>query len=70
MDHDYHHLLQRIEVTPKLRKGFGTLMFRSCYYTLAAASRKPIFGQYHPAVPEKSFRSLMRKADKRGWFKS
>jgi len=65
---DYHHLIQRIELTPKKQKEWKSrYAYRTCYYTLKARSRKPAWGQFHPLIVGSGFRRLVRKAIKKGW---
>jgi hypothetical protein len=69
IDHEYKHLLHRIELPPELRKRWGCrYLIRSAYYTLTAKTRKPVWGQCHAAVWEQVFRALMRKAMNKGWL--
>jgi hypothetical protein len=65
---EYHHLIQRIKLTPEKQKEWKSrYAYRTCYYTLTARTRKPAWGQYHQLIVSSGFRQLMRKALKKGW---
>jgi hypothetical protein len=65
---DYHHLIQRIELTPKKQKEWNSrYVYRTGYYTLTAQSRKVSWGQYHQLIVGAGFRKLIRQAIKKGW---
>jgi hypothetical protein len=65
---EYHHLIQRIKLTPKIQKKWKSrYAYRTCYYTLTALSRKPAWGQYHQLIVASGFRQLAKKAIKKGW---
>lgn len=59
---EYKHFIQKIKY-PK--GGYG---FRICYYTITRKKDKIVFGQYASQMSQGSFRSLMRKAKKKGFF--
>ena len=66
---DYNHMIQRIKLSlGTARKwGVGNYVYRTCYYTLSAKERKPVWGQYHALVSAADYRKLVRKANKKGW---
>lgn len=66
---DYNHMIQRIELTPKIATEWGErYAYRTCYYTLTRKSRKLAWGQYHALVPEWAYHQLARKAHAKGWL--
>jgi len=66
---DYNHMIQRIQLAPELERSWGfRYAYRTCYYTLAAKTRNPVWGQYHALVPAEDYRRLARKAYKKGWL--
>jgi hypothetical protein len=65
---EYHHLIQRIKLTPEIQKEWKSrYAYRTCYYTLTARSRRPAWGQYHQLIVGSGFRQLAQKAIKKGW---
>ena len=68
---DYKHLIQRIKLEPGFRASDGNhhkYAFRTAYYTLAAKSRKPVFGQYATMLFESDYQRLACMAHEKGWL--
>jgi len=62
-------MIQRIELCPETaREWEAKYVYRTCYYTLTAKTRKPVWGQFHALVSEAHFRKLARKANQKGWL--
>jgi hypothetical protein len=66
---DCNHMVQRIKLRPEIadewRNGYA---YRTCYYSLAKLSRKPVWGQYNAVVTQIVYRQLARKARAKGWL--
>jgi hypothetical protein len=68
---DYKHLIQQIELGPALKKPDSSdhkFAYRTAYYTLAAKSRKPVWGQYATLLFEEDYQRLAHLAHEKGWF--
>ena len=64
-------MIQRIKLTQETARAWGVkspYAYRTCYYTLSAKSRKPVWGQYHALLPAAYYHALSRKANKKGWL--
>jgi len=64
---DYKHMLQRIQFNPDVSWDGSRFAYRTGYYTYDASMRRIVWGQYTPFLTEKEYRSLLRKARKKGW---
>jgi hypothetical protein len=68
---DYKHLIQKIALEPGFKNSDSSdhkFAYRTAYYTLAAKSRKPVFGQYATVLFESDYRRLARIAHEKGWL--
>ncbi len=68
---DYKHLIQRIELVPGFLASDANqhkYAYRTGYYTLAARTRKPVWGQYAGLLFEPDYQRLAHKAYEKGWL--
>ncbi len=66
---DYKHLIQRIEKDAGYWDGskFG---YRTGYYTYDKGGKRILWGQYTQFLTEREYRTLLNKAEAKGWLSS
>jgi hypothetical protein len=64
---DYKHLIQKVRFEDGVSHDGSLFAYRTGYYTYEASRKNIKWGQYTQFLTEKEYRTLLQKAQDKGW---